>query len=166
MTDFEKIRVDLLKQRFENELEYLKEDIDDDNDTINGVVDDSDDDNWIVDRVKQIEEIVKNIEYKVEQNDSADKGKNISDMFNEVEKYMYKKEWSKLPVAHKIVKVEEYVKEKYSDKSKSIQRKLIKDLSKHINNNKLRTAKYVTYNPNAEKIVAIPALTYTLEDDS
>lgn len=184
MIDFEQKRFDLLEKRFTNELEYLQEDA-----ALIEISDSGDSDsekgecNWILERIKHLELIIKNLHDISEDQDEEEKEKaekekenwanrdGLNNMLNEVEKYMYKKEWPKLAVSHKITKVKEYIEEKYNDetigkKGKNIRRKLVKDLSKHITNNKLRTAKYVTYDPKEEKIISILALVYDYDQNA
>lgn len=175
MIDFEQKRFDLLEKRFTNELEYLQEDV-----ALIEISGDSDDEgaekgDWILERIKHLELIIKNL-HNVEDPDKEEDKKwadrdGLNNMINEVEKYMYKKEWPKLAVSHKITKVKEYIEEKYNDetigkKGKNIRRNLVKDLSKHITNNKLRTTKYVIYDPKEEKIISIPALVYDYDQNA
>jgi hypothetical protein len=176
MVDFEKIRFDLLEQRFKNELEYLKEDailinVSNSDESENG------NSNWILERIKHVELIIENINNlnttKKKDDSTNDKNKKLifeerdglNNMLNEIEKYMYKKEWRKLPISHKITKIKEYIEETYKDKDNNIRKKLIKDLSKHITNNKLKTEKYVLYDIEKCKINSIPALIYDHDNE-
>ncbi len=177
MVDFEQKRFNLLEKRFTNELEYLREDaaLIEISDSENSNSDKSES-NWILERIKHLELIIENLhtidndqkeEVKEKDKEIQWEDRNgLNNMLNEVEKYMYKKEWPKLPITHKITKVKEYIEEKYKDKDKNIRRKLIKDLGKYITDNKLKTAKYVIYDLKEEKIISIPALVYDHDHDA
>jgi hypothetical protein len=86
-----------------------------------------------------------------------------NDMFKEFNKHVYKKQWTKLLAFHKIVKLKEYIKEKYGEGE--LQDEIVTKLSAHINDGKINTKKFVTYDPNAEKILAMTCLDVDLANN-
>jgi len=79
-----------------------------------------------------------------------------SNMFKEIEQYTYKKQWNKLLPFHKIVKLKEFIKEKYGEGT--MQDEIIVKMSQYINDGKINTKKFVVYDPNAEKILSMSCL--------
>ncbi len=79
-----------------------------------------------------------------------------NNMFKEIEQYTYKKQWNKLLAFHKIVKLKEFVKEKYGEGT--MQEEIIVKMSQCINDGKINTKKFVIYDPNAEKILSMSCL--------
>lgn len=77
-------------------------------------------------------------------------------MFKEIDKYTYKKQWNKLPPFHKTVKLTEYLNENIKDKT--TRDELIEKLTDHAINGRINTKKYVVYDPNEEKILLLPCL--------
>lgn len=77
-------------------------------------------------------------------------------MFKELDKYIYKKQWTKLTAFHKIVKIKEYINETVSDNS--MKDEIITQLCKCAEQNSINPKKYVIYDPNAEKILSMPCL--------
>ena len=85
-------------------------------------------------------------------------------MFKEISKNTYKKPWNKLIAFHKIVKIREFIKEHYGEGE--MQNEIITMLSKHIDDGKINTKKFVVYDPNAEKILSLSCLEVNLEKDT
>ncbi len=83
------------------------------------------------------------------------------EMFKEMEKHVYKKQWNRLTPFHKIVKIKEYIKEQYGEGD--MQGKMIGDLIKLVNDNNFNTKKLVTYDPNMEKILAMSCLVVNID---
>lgn len=77
-------------------------------------------------------------------------------LFQEMDKYTYKKQWNKLPVFHKIVKIKEYLEENVPDKK--MKKELLEQLTEHANKKGINTKKYVIYDPNKEKILSMPCI--------
>lgn len=77
-------------------------------------------------------------------------------MFKEIDKYTYKKQWNKLATFHKIVKIKEYIKEAII--YEEIQNELILKLTKYAEENSINSKKYVVYDPNSEKILSMPCI--------
>ena len=125
------------KLKFENELKYLKQ-----------LESTSDDDDWIEDRIQNLEEIIKNI------NDMKPVNKKKS-MFDDWNKYIYKKPWDKLYVDHKMSKMKEFIDNNY--KNDKFYNKLLNDVENLIYKNKLKK-RHVIYDYTKEEIESIPAL--------
>jgi len=88
-------------------------------------------------------------------------------LFKEIEKYTYKKQWNKLIPFHKIVKLKEYIKENAeSIGNEQIQNEILEQLIKYANEGRINTKKYIIYDPNAEKILAMPCLIIDLEKNT
>lgn len=77
-------------------------------------------------------------------------------MFVEIDKYTFRKQWNKLPAFHKTVKLGEYLESNIKDKK--MRKKLLDELTDHANNGRINTKKYVIYDPNEEKILSLPCL--------
>ncbi len=82
-------------------------------------------------------------------------------MFKEIDKYTYKKQWNKLASFHKIVKIKEYIKETILDEQ--IQDEIILKLSKYAEENSINSKKYIIYDPNTEKILSMPCLVIDID---
>lgn len=85
-----------------------------------------------------------------------------NDMFQEFDKYAFKKQWNKLQSIHKNVKIKEFIEDAYG--KGEMQTNIINDLSKYVNDNKINTKKYVVYDPNIGKILTLTCLTIDLEN--
>ena len=77
-------------------------------------------------------------------------------MFKEIDKYTYKKQWNKLSGFHKSVKITEYINENIQDKV--MKDELLEKLIDHATHGRINTKKYVIYDPNEEKILSLPCL--------
>lgn len=122
----------LAKERFENELDFLyQEDIQD------------------KDRINTLELIIDSIKPTLKE-----EKKDI--FFKEIDKLVYKKTWNRLQIIHRSAKMKEYLEENYKDKP--YYNSLCSDIDALIQMNKLNTKKYIIYDPNAEKITAMPCL--------
>ena len=82
-------------------------------------------------------------------------------MFKEIDKYTYKKQWNKLAAFHKIVKIKEYIKETVLDET--MQDEIILKLSKYTEENSINSKKYIVYDPNTEKILSMPCLVIDID---
>lgn len=78
------------------------------------------------------------------------------DLFKEIDKLTYKKQWNKLFPFHKIVKIKEYVSDHVEDQK--LQEEIIEEMTKYANEGRINTKKYVVYDPNSEKILSFPCL--------
>lgn len=130
-TEIQSIKKKLFKARFENELISL-EPIEDNKE-----------------RIEQLQEIIEDIDKRDNNNQKGYNTKHI-------EKYFYKKPWTRLNPFHKSVKIKEYMSGMNLDKS--IKEEITRELVDHVNNKKLNKKKCVVYDPTEEKIVSIPAL--------
>lgn len=79
-------------------------------------------------------------------------------MFKEIDKYTYKKQWNKLPAFHKTVKLTEYMNDNFKDINSKEKTRLIAELTDHAKNGRINTKKYVIYDPNEEKILSLPCV--------
>lgn len=140
----------LLLKRFENELEYLTSVINN-NDYISTSDNNSEHSNneYIRNRIEQLEQIINNII-------TVNESKNINGYMKEIDKYIYKKPWTRLQPYHRTIKIKEYIENTYTDAK--FKKKLLNDLIKLINDNKLNSNKMVKYDPYNEKILSIPAI--------
>jgi len=77
-------------------------------------------------------------------------------IINEIEKYVYKKQWNKLTAFHKIVKINQFMTENYPDDP--FHKSITDNLIKYIEDGKINTKKFVVYDPNLEKILSLPCL--------
>jgi hypothetical protein len=131
-------REELFKMRFQNELKYLSKA-------------DTDDKNLLNDRIEIITNIITTLDDGTRCENIKKKG-----IFDDIDKYLYNKKWKHLSLYHRLVKIEEYIRENIEDEN--IQNTLIKEFTTHIHNKKLGTQKSVIYDPKDEKIISIPAL--------
>jgi hypothetical protein len=106
----------------------------------------------ITDRLQLLEDIMNNKECKRKMTVTDER----DNLFKEIDKYTYKKQWNKLTAFHKIVKIKEFTKDKYGEGL--LQDEINTKLSTYINEGKINTKKYITYDPNAEKILSISCL--------
>lgn len=83
------------------------------------------------------------------------------DMFKEMDKHIYKKQWNRLTPFHKMVKIKEFIKEQYEEGD--FQNAMIAELTKLVNENNFNTKKFVTYDPNMEKILSMSCLVVNVE---
>lgn len=88
------------------------------------------------------------------------------EIFDEMNKYVYKKQWNKLNNIHKIIKIKEYVEEKYINVTKKQKELIIQSLVSRIDAGTFNTKRYVIYDPSAEKILNIPALVVDIDKNT
>ena len=99
--------------------------------------------------------IINFLEDKIEfvKNDFKRKNKTLKDDLDEINKLVYNKTWKKLPIFHKIVKIEEFIKDLVDDKN--LQNEIIKELTKLVEDKKLNRAGIVDYDSQKGKILSI-----------
>jgi hypothetical protein len=126
----DKIKEKLYKQKFENELEFLKEE------------------NFFEERINTIEKILAEPKKKsVIIKSGTDK------FFEELEKYAFKKQWNRLAENHKLIKIKEFCDTNIkNDKEHKI---IYKKLEEMLYAKKLNSKKYIDYDPHDEKILNI-----------
>ena len=152
----EKIKETNFNAKIKNEIIFLKE-----NDNLN-LFNNSQHEN-INDRILILEKILSESENTfIKKEDNIQQKKD--NLFTEIDKYTYKKQWNKLPSFHKIVKIKEFIRNTYGEGN--IQSELITKLSDYTNEGKINTKKYVIYDPNLEKILSIPVLSVDLNKNS
>ena len=140
----ETIKIDNFNRKLQNELEYFKSA---NNINIFGNLQEQN----INDRTLILETLL-HIPVK-KQNTLQQQKDNI---FKEIDKYTFRKQWNKLLAFHKIVKIKEYIKENIQDEQ--MQNEIIEKLIKYANEGRINTKKYIVYDPNAEKILLMPCL--------
>jgi len=141
----ETIKIDNFNRKLQNELDYFNSG---NNINIFGNLHEQD----MNERTKLLEMLL-NIPIK-KQNTLQQQKDNI---FKEIDKYTFRKQWNKLLPFHKIVKLKEYIKENIEDEQ--MQNEIIEKLIIYANDGRINTKKYVIYDPNAEKILSMPCLT-------
>jgi hypothetical protein len=129
--DLESIRTNCILHRFNNEYANTK-------------------DEQRVDQIKKILDHHNGVKKPVQKVENAH-----AKMFDELNRLVFMQPWNKLQDFHKKLKIEEFVKEKYSDypKIKELEEVLIKAL-----NDKQLTIKVVNYNQKNSKIDDISLL--------
>lgn len=140
----ETIKIDNFNRKLQNELDYFKSA---NNINIFGNLQEQN----INDRTLILETLL-HIPVK-KQNTLQQQKDNI---FKEIDKYTFRKQWNKLLAFHKIVKIKEYIKENIQDEQ--MQNEIIEQLIKYANEGRINTKKYIVYDPNAEKILLMPCL--------
>ena len=110
-------------------------------------------------RKKNISNIISKLENK--SNDELVKEKREK-MFEVIDVQVFKQKWSRLQNFHKEPKILEYVNDNYKDhKNKD---KLLEMLNNELKENKLKTEKFIKYDPNTTKITQIIGLVETDDD--
>lgn len=145
MEVIEIVRTNNIRLKYTNELEYLNQ-----NGALNIFVNGQDHDMEM--RKQSLENML-----KIEPTVVTNKPKETKeDIFKEIDKYTYRKQWNKLIAFHKIVKIREYINEHVTDLE--MQKEIIEKLKVYAEENRINTKKYVVYDPNAEKILSFPCL--------
>lgn len=74
-------------------------------------------------------------------------------MFEDIDIQVYNQKWSKLDNYHREVKIKEYIKREYNDHKYKEQ--LLEILLEKLNDNKLKTRKYIRYDSSKAEITSI-----------
>ncbi len=163
--DLDSIRIKFFKEKFVNELESLKCDLEaveeDSNSDENSSVEGEDHTNWLRERIKNLEDIIAMVD-KGEENSNKLKKNKLEVDFDEINNYVYRKTWNRLPNFHKVVKIKEYIKELVNDEK--TQNEIVKLLSKYVEEKKINTKKFVDYDSKDCKIVELKFFNYNEED--
>lgn len=136
----EHLRYNLACQRFDNEINFLK---------------DQDNKDEYEERIVLLNKIKDTLVKPTVLKTTKEKRE---DMFKEIDKHIYKKPWNRLKPIHRLEKVKQFVNTEFDEESETKRKKILADLTKHINNGKLNTKKSVVYDPKEEKILSMPAL--------
>ena len=144
LVQIETIKVDNFNRKLRNELDYIR------NSGNMGLFSNINHQN--IDERTTLLETLLNV--PIEKKDSFQQQKN--NLFKELDKYIYKKQWNKLLPFHKIVKIKEYLKE--TIQNETMHNELVVKLSKLAEEGKINTKKFVIYDPSAEKILSMPCL--------
>lgn len=145
--DFSKKRYELIIEKWNEELSYLR--------NLEGVDKIGEED--LNERIEKIELHLENI---VAQRDKKEVDYK-KDLFEEIDKTIYKKQWHLLPIFHKAVKIKEYISKEYGEGE--LQNKIIYDLIKLIEDGKMNTKSSVVYIVKEQRIDSIPVLEIDLE---
>lgn len=134
------IRKTLFLRRFKNEQQYLNN---------------NPDDPYMDDRNNQIDRVLKKYSKQTKKKSSK------PNPFEEIEKYMYKKSWNKLPDIHKVFKIDEYLTKHIINKKTKT--KLLDKLKTKVYQKKLNTKSEIEYDSKNAVIIAIHSLKYDKE---
>ncbi|VVU94843.1 hypothetical protein CPAV1605_568 [seawater metagenome] len=80
--------------------------------------------------------------------------------FSNLDQYMFKRPWNRLPEIHKLIKIKEYVNKSLIIYEKNNKEVLIKQMFKAIKEKKLTRKGSVNYDPVKGRIISIPSLKY------
>lgn len=144
ISQIETIKLDNFNRKLKNELEYIK------NSGNMNLFSNATEYN-IEERITLLETL---LNIPVDKKDSMQQQKD--NIFKEIDKYTYKKQWNKLLPFHKIVKLKEYMQNNVQDEQ--MRNELVEKLSKFAEEGRINTKKYIVYDPNAEKILSMPCL--------
>lgn len=112
-------------------------------------------------RMQQLKTILE----KYDDNETDDNENDDNDTIKlEIEKYMYRKKWYLLNNIHKMHKIKEYINK--LDIGEQMKKEIIDKAGEHVNNNLLRTKKYVTYDIETESITLMPCLSINTEQST
>lgn len=142
--EIENIKSELFKKKMVLELQYFEE-FKNQNVFMNIKEED------ISERQNKINLLINMVNRNIESNNQKHKI-----VFDEIDKYSCKKKWNKINNYYKIIKLTEYLKANVEDVN--MQNELIKKVSAFVEENKMNTQKYVTYDEKNEKIIALPCL--------
>jgi hypothetical protein len=162
LLEIDLIRQDFFKERFVKELEYLEQDkqsvSEDDINNKEGI-------NWIDKRMDDLKNIITNIDGELElsKKEYQNKSKTLNKELDELNQCVYKKSWTRLPIYHKTIKMEEYIDYIIPDSHKDMQKELITVLTDIIESKKLNSIKQVEYDSTNCKIIKINILTIDLD---
>lgn len=141
--EIDQIKINMKRFKFQNELDYLKSNRLDDNNT-----------DWIQSRIEKLELIIQQIN-EDEEVFKRTKKNNVKDMFIEIDKYIYKKPWSRLTNFHKINRITEFVNDNIDETRKEY---ILNELVTMVNDKKLNTKNKVDYDSQNCKIIKIKVL--------
>jgi hypothetical protein len=161
--EIDKIRKKMFQIKFLNEVDSLQ--------NIKLEPKNSNDENK---RVEQLNKILENIDlyfpgkkqkfmytHRTEAPDLTLKRGNMNETFKEIDKYMMMKPWNRMTNFHREIKIKEFIlDQKYE---KDTHDKVSKILYDAINENKLKSNKYVVYDTKIQKILSIPILKENLD---
>lgn len=153
----EEVRNNLLKKRFINELEFIKNAIQT-NEPI-ALFDNA--------KVINLEQRLRTLQVIISKlslggklceptNDEQSTNLSMGQYFNKIDNSIYKRLWTKLPPFHKCIKIKEFIDETYG--IGKMQTQIIEDLSNLVHNEGLTKKQHIVYDPNDEKILSLPIL--------
>ncbi|QKF93782.1 hypothetical protein QKU48_gp0324 [Fadolivirus algeromassiliense] len=144
----ETIKINNFNRKLKNELDYWK-----DGGNINMFS------NPEIDVTKRIELLETLLNVPTKQQETIQQQKD--NIFKEIDKYTYKKQWNKLLPFHQITKIKEYINENIKDET--MKNELIEKLSTYSEEKRINTKKHIVYDPNIGKILLMPCLTVDID---
>lgn len=154
--DINKVRSSLIRIKFSNELAYLQDNIEKEQEENS-----EQEENWMSERIVKLTKIIELIDAHAK---IANKptGKIEHD---EINKYVFQKSWIRLPAYHKSIKLTEYLTNSLKDKisEKELNNLIIKGTE--LINSKQLTNKLLTYDSTKGQITELVALIYTKKKD-
>ena len=149
--DINKVRSDLIRIKFSNELTYLEHNLNSEENSK-----DADQESWLNIRITKLKRILELIDANTkEANKQNDKIEHDS-----INSLVFQKSWSKLPIYHKTIKLKEYLVTYFKDKlDSSVIDTLTKEGTELIESKELNT-KLVTYDSKNGQITNISALVH------
>ena len=98
-------------------------------------------------------------------NEIKDKDSKKTNLFNNMDQYMFNKPWNRLPEVHKLLKMKEYVHKSLIIYDNSKKEKLMKDLFKNVKQKNLTRKGSVNYDHVNCRIISIPSLKYDKKNE-
>ena len=120
------------------------------------------DSDYQLDKIKNYMELLK--KPKVEETPKTNEQSKSDNAFSNIDQYMFKRPWNRLPEVHKLIKMKEYVTKSLIIQDTNKRDKLISDLFKAIKTKKLTRKGSVNYDPVKGRITSIPNLKYDNND--
>lgn len=106
----------------------------------------------IKDRLSKIEKIINMLKEET----TTQTNTTQEELFEEIDKYLYKKPWNRLNPIQRVNKMKEYLKKNIENSE--LRDQIEKEIFELLSNKKLNTKKSVVYNPETEEIESVPAL--------
>lgn len=155
--DLSIIRINLFKKKFTNELDYI-------NNYLLKTKENMEEDELKIceDRILMLNKIIKLIDDNLGNLKEVKQSKSLKEELDEINNFVYKKSWNRLPMFHKENKLKEYINDNVKDKD--VRCELIDKLITLLNDGKIKSNKHVVYDSSLCKITAVKCL--KINDDS
>jgi hypothetical protein len=105
---------------------------------------------------KYLDDVINDSDDEITSTQSISTSNNITILSETVEDYYYKKQWNKLNIIHKKIKIKEFINNLMIQKEEK--KKLINNLMKLVNDKKLIKKNDIEYDVINGKIISIPIL--------
>lgn len=109
-------------------------------------------------KIGELNEIMDNLKKNINDNKKDFRDK----MFEEIDKYTFKKPWNRLPTFHKKDRITKYINSTYGEGK--FQREVMLALLKYIDEGQLNTKAAIEYDHKNEQILSIPALKIDIDE--